>query len=238
MLWYKAWLETRARFLISLAGAVILCSLLVWHGDRDAFPSSGPSYYYFILRSAHSALCTMWLVAVTLLGMGGLVREKAVGAASFTLALPVSRMRLMRVRIAVGLLQSIAMAVVPWIAMFAIACLTGKARSLSQAGFHVVLLLGGGLLFFGIALLVSSLVEGEYTAPAVSFGAVVALSVMLGDPPLRSYNPFAFINGTEYYDRHSGLLIGPVPWPYISVIIATTCILIAISVRAVQHREF
>ena len=238
MLWYKAWLETRARFLISLAGALVLCSLLVWHGDRDALPRAGPSYFYFVLRTAHSALCTLWLVAVTLLGMGGLLREKAVGAASFTLALPVSRTKLMRVRILMGLLQSAAMAVIPWIAMFTIACLTGTARSIGQAGFHLALLLGGGILFFGIALLVSSLVEGEYTAPAVSFGAIVGLSILLGDPPLRSYSPFAFINGAEYYDRHSGLLMGPVPWLYILVIAGITCLLIAISVRAVQRREF
>ncbi len=28
MLWYKAWLETRSRFLISLIGMVALCSFL------------------------------------------------------------------------------------------------------------------------------------------------------------------------------------------------------------------
>ena len=35
MLWYKAWLETRSRFLISLIGMVALCSVLVFHGDRN-----------------------------------------------------------------------------------------------------------------------------------------------------------------------------------------------------------
>ena len=34
MLWYKAWLETRSRFLISLVGMVALCSVFVLHGDR------------------------------------------------------------------------------------------------------------------------------------------------------------------------------------------------------------
>ena len=36
MLWYKAWLETRSRFLISLIGMVALCSVFVLHGDRNA----------------------------------------------------------------------------------------------------------------------------------------------------------------------------------------------------------
>ena len=31
MLWYKAWLETRSRFLVSLIGMVALCSWWVFH---------------------------------------------------------------------------------------------------------------------------------------------------------------------------------------------------------------
>src|SRR6266496_1216778 len=102
MLWYKAWLETRSRFLISLAGIVVLCSYIVYHGDREALPSTKLSYYYHVLHGGHVALCTMWVAAVTLLMMGGLLREKAVGASSFTLSLPVSRRQLMAVRICVG----------------------------------------------------------------------------------------------------------------------------------------
>jgi len=238
MLWYKAWLETRTRFLISLVGIIVLCSLLIYHGDRDALPNTGPSYYYFVLRSGHAALCTMWILAVTLLTMGGLLREKAIGAASFTLALPAGRTRLMSVRICMGFLQAFALAVLPWAAMFAVAVSTGKARSIGQAGFHIALLAGGGMLFFGIALLVSSLVEGEYTAPVVSFGVTLAMSFLLGDPPLRAYSPFAFINGVEYWDRHSGLLVGAVPWAHIAASIGVTCVLIAISVKAIQRREF
>ena len=36
MLWYKAWLETRSRFLISLIGMVALCSVFVlsWRSRR------------------------------------------------------------------------------------------------------------------------------------------------------------------------------------------------------------
>jgi hypothetical protein len=33
MLWYKAWLETRTRFLIALLGITVLCSLMVYEND-------------------------------------------------------------------------------------------------------------------------------------------------------------------------------------------------------------
>jgi ABC-type transport system involved in multi-copper enzyme maturation permease subunit len=54
------------------------------------------------------------------------------------------------------------------------------------------LLVGGGLFFFAVALLVSSLIEGEYTAPVVSFGIVLAIAVgssigILNDVPACYY---------------------------------------------------
>ena len=78
MLWFKAWMETRARFLISLFGIVAVCSYSVFHGDREAPSYTKTDYYYAVLHFGHSLLATMWMVAVTLLMMGGLLREKAV----------------------------------------------------------------------------------------------------------------------------------------------------------------
>src|ERR1044071_7111954 len=98
MLWYKAWLETRTRFVVSLAGMSGLAALRVYQTTRLATPDTGISYYYLTLHWGHVLLCLMWILAVALLMMRGLLREKAVGASAFTLALPVSRRRLMAAR--------------------------------------------------------------------------------------------------------------------------------------------
>ena len=132
-------------------------------------------YYYGVLHDSNSKLAMLWLLAVNFTTMGGLLREKAVGAASFTLALPFSRARLMGVRIIVSLVESAALIVITWIVMFAVGCLFGKTHSISQALYHIVLLAGGGVVYYAIAVLASSVVEGEYTAPIVSFGIVVVL---------------------------------------------------------------
>lgn len=159
MLWYKAWLETRARFLISLIAICALCSYTVFHGDRLALSYTRIDYYYSVLHAGDMQLVLAWLLAVILLMMGGLLRERALGASSFTLALPVSRRRLMAIRTTVGLIEAMILAIVPWIVMFLIGSITGKTHSISQAAFHLILLLGGGVFFFAIALLVSSVVE-------------------------------------------------------------------------------
>jgi ABC-2 type transport system permease protein len=238
MLWYKAWLETRSRFLICLIGITALCSFAVYHGDRQALSYTGLDYYRYVLLNVHAMLCESWVLAVTLLMMGGLVREKAIGSSSFTLALPVSRRRLMAVRIGMGLLQAFALAIVPSGAMFLIGSVFGKTRSVTQAAFCLALLLGGGLLFLALALLISSLVEGEYTAPVVSFGILIAIATLFGDRSLRIYSPLAFITGFEYRDRHTWLLVGPIPWLHIAAYLLLAAALIIASVKVIERGQY
>jgi ABC-2 type transport system permease protein len=170
--------------------------------------------------------------------MGGLLREKETGSSSFTLALPVSRRRLMVVRICTGLAQAFMLAIVPWVAMFSVSSIFGKTRSFSQAGCYLVLLLGGGLLFFAVAVLVSSVISGEYTAPAVSFGAVIVTAVALSSSALRRYSPWEFMTGARYRIEQTNLLSLPIPWLQAAIYMFVAGLLLAISVRAIQRREF
>ena len=238
MLWYKAWLETRSRFLISLVGMVALCSVFVLHGDRNVIDEVSADYYNYVFFAGHQILVMMWALAVTLIMMGGLLREKATGSSAFTLALPVSRTRLMMVRIGMGLAQAVVLAIVPWIAMFTVGSIFGKTHSASQAAYYLVLLLGGGLVFFAMAVLISSLISGEYTAPVVSFGAVVVTAVALSSAALRPYNPWEFMTGSEYLNRQTNLLLLPIPWLQAAIYVFLAGLLLALSVRVIQQREF
>src|SRR5437016_14680800 len=101
--------------------------------------------------------------------MGGIVRENATGASLLTLSLPVSRALLLGVRVGVGVLEAIILAVVPWTAIFLVSSHAGVPTVVSQVGFYVLLLVAGGLVYFAMAILVSSLVECVYTASAMSF---------------------------------------------------------------------
>ena len=76
MLWYKAWLETRSRFLVSLIGMVALCSYWVFH--EDGLSAGRLEWYYhasFTSQRPQSA-GNVWVLAVILLMMGGLLRGK------------------------------------------------------------------------------------------------------------------------------------------------------------------
>jgi ABC-type transport system involved in multi-copper enzyme maturation permease subunit len=238
VLWYKAWLETRHRLLISLGGMVLLSSYFVFRQDR-LIPTAGAGWYYGTLHGGHTLVAVMWLLAVILLMMGGLLREKAIGTSSFTLALPVSRAQLMRVRILAGFLQAMALIIIPWGIMFFVAKATGLANSFTQAVFHMVLLASGGIVFFSVAVLISSLIEGEYTAPAVCFGVVFADIVAPGrDSPFLPYSPWAFISGTEYFNRATGLLTGPIPWTHAIGNLLLAAFFAAVAIKVIEKRDF
>ena len=238
MLWYKAWLETRSRFLISLFGILLISAYWLVHEDGIASPSQPTSWYYFVLQKTHATLSELWVLAVSLLMMGGLVRETAVGASDFTLALPVSRSRLMRARIGIGFLQAMTLAVIPWVVIFLLASATGKATSIENAAFHLLLLAGGGSVFVAWALLVSTVVAGEYTAPAVCLGAVLVVAIAMGEKPLSEWSPASLLIGEQYLNPTTMMLAGPVPWLRLIVTLTVAIVLTGAAIKAVQMREF
>jgi ABC-2 type transport system permease protein len=236
VLWYKAWIETRARFLSCLGGLVFFSTIFVHHAQTLIWPGM-KSEGYNVLYAAHQFLVLMWILSVVLLGMGGLVREKATGASSFTLALPVSRTHLMGVRVGLGFLEAIALGIAPWVAIFLVSSITHMPILFTQVCFYILILIGGGSLYFALAVLTSSLVSGEYTAPAVAFGLVFA-STIGTDVWLRPFNPWRLVSGDNYIDRTTWLLAGPVPWTGIFVSLCTAALILAASVVITQKREF
>ncbi|HXE64501.1 MAG TPA: hypothetical protein VN519_13240 [Bryobacteraceae bacterium] len=237
MLWYKAWLETRSRFLISLLGMVILPCYLVFDENRGPKQYTPDDWYNHVFHNGHGLIVIMWLAAVILLMMGGLLREKANGTAAFTLALPVSRAHQMLVRILSGFGQTMTLAVVPCSAMYLVAITTGRDTPVSHALSHVVLLCAGGLVFFSVAVFSSSVVEGEYTAPAVAFGLLFADIAVLGQGRYQAYSIWKFMLGNEYLDRAPQPLTG-IPWPHVAANVLIAVLLLAASIRAIQRREF
>src|SRR6185312_16486124 len=97
---------------------------------------------------------------------------------------------------------------------------------------------GGGVVFFAVALLVSSLVEGEYTAPAVSFGILFADVIALGNKSFKAFSPWNFMAGGGYFYRKTQLLTGPLPWLHVLANLLVATLLMAISVRVIQRKDF
>jgi len=69
VLWYKAWLETRSRFLTSLATLTVFCAVFVHHAQGILRPEWTPAYNR-LLYIAQQYIVVLWILAVVLLGMG------------------------------------------------------------------------------------------------------------------------------------------------------------------------
>src|SRR5882757_1731247 len=117
MLWFKAWRESRTRFLLSallLVGVSAFAVLYYVHYYREELarggePLSYARYIWLLIFKGGNSLRELFVILVLLLGMGGLLRERAHGSAGFTLALPIRRWQLIFSRGAVGVLETVAL---------------------------------------------------------------------------------------------------------------------------------
>jgi len=236
VLWYKSWLETRPRFLTSLVTLTLFSAVFVYHAQGLIRPqwATDLNRLFFVNQQF---LVIMWILSVVLLGMGGIIREKAIGTSSLTLALPVGRMRLLTSRIGVGLLEAIALGIVPWLAVVGVMTIARKPVLVSQVTSYVVLLVAGGLVFFAMGILVSSLVGGEYTAPALAFG-IVLLVAIISDAWLREYSVWRLVTGDLSINRRTYLLPQHLPWLGILTSLFFALLMMVASVYSVNRRDF
>ena len=239
MLWYKAWLETRARFLTLLATVTAVCGFFIYHAQGDMLPGWRLERDFDrLLLINQQILVFLWIFSVVLLGMGGIVREEAIGTSSLTLALPVSRARLVGIRVGLGIIEAVALGVVPWTAVFIVSSLAGMPILITQVGLYLLLLVGGGLVYFAAAVLVSSLVSGEYTAPCVAFGAIL-LPTILSDAYLPlCLNNRRLVTGSFSVDTITYLVSGHLPWLGILASLFAAGLLLWASILVAQRREF
>jgi ABC-2 type transport system permease protein len=244
MLWYKAWRESRTRFLLSAVVIAGLCAgFVVFHSEGAGISDRPLTYVEYIWRIVYKGyLREFFVMLALLLGIGGLLRERDHGTAGFTLALPVSRLHLAAVRAAVGFLEIVALSLVPALVIPALSPLAGQFYPWPQAFAFSLLWTAGGAFIFAIGFLASSVFAGEYTAPVAAFLGLLLYSVIADLPFLEHYS-FDIHDimsgvGMPYFEPHGALLIGPLPWMALAVILLIVFCLFTLAGRITQHQDF
>jgi len=169
MLAYKAWRESRVRFLLGGAALLWFCILflLFRRGVRGA---AARPYAEFVVSSIYgSGIRLLYTIFVLVLGLGGLRAERAQGTAGFTLALPARRIHLVVVRAAAGLAQVAALALVPSLVVLALSRFVNETYPVGDALRRSGLWAAAGAEAFAAGLLASVLLE-----PLVALGASLA----------------------------------------------------------------
>jgi hypothetical protein len=142
------------------------------------------------------------------------------------------------VRASVGAAEAVALAVVPSILIWVVSALAGQSYPFNDAILHSILMAGGGLFFYGLGLLLSHLMQGEFAAPTLGLGACLILYVAFHLLQIETYNPFDLMSGKHYLDPDTFLLSGRLPWLPLSVFLALTVLTIWLSVKVAELREF
>jgi ABC-type transport system involved in multi-copper enzyme maturation permease subunit len=242
------WRVSQVRFLISALVLIAICAAVVLLEDMfraQLHAKSAPlnTYIGYIYQRIYGGFARgMFLMLALLLGLGGLQRERAHGSAGFTLALPVRRLRLMTVRAAVGLLEILALALLPVLLVPGVSRLVGEYYPLSQSVHFCVLWFGIGSAVFSASYLSSAFFANEYSALAVSLVAFCVYPLAVRLPSLRRYplHIHYIMNGTgmAYFDPHTDLLIGPLPWTVLLVVAMVALGLIISATLITQKKDF
>ena len=257
MLLYKAWLESRLRFLCGLLCVVALSIFYVrlhpillpgWiaalrdpHAIKPPWLPLGISEYRFYVWHFlfDYQLQNLWVVFAIIFGFGGLVRETAHGTALFSLSLPVSRTRWFTSRLTIAFLESIILALLPTIVIPLASAAIGQRYPLTQAFGHGVLMAVAGSIFVAIAVLASLLFRGEY-APLTGTLALVVLPYVFLQEWTRLH-PYLW---TSRFDA-AHVMAGPwllswrnMPWSGVITTSLLTTIVLMLAIRRGRQLEF
>ncbi|KAA6459541.1 ABC transporter permease [Acidobacteria bacterium AB60] len=190
MLLYKAWLESRARFLLGLLALAGLSAVFVLFNQdvRTVVTDHDMSYVEYIWRGIFKGqLRDIYVILTLLLGLGGLDRERSYGTAGHTLALPVSRWRLIAARGLTGIVETAVLAILPASLVPALSPFVHESYSWLLAFQFGALWTIGGTLIFAIGFLASVLVAGEYSAAVAALVFLFGYSITTDLPGMEHY---------------------------------------------------
>ncbi|MBV9035208.1 MAG: ABC transporter permease [Acidobacteriaceae bacterium] len=244
MLWYKAWRESQARFLLSAGTIAGLCvAFVVFHREGAPVADHAQTYAEYIWRIVYKGyLRELFVLLALLLGVGGLLRERDYGTAPFTLALPVSRWHLLAVRAAVGIVEVTILSLLPAVILPALSPLMGEVYPWSQAWQFGLLWSIGGAFLFSMGFLASIFFAGEYTAAVVAVLAMLSYSVAVELPVVERYVPDVHDLmsgvGMPYFRLDTYHLVGPLPWTTLGGLLLLVGSSFALAGRLTQRQDF
>jgi ABC-2 type transport system permease protein len=257
MLWHKAWLETRWRFIIALlvltvmaasnvfdylAAQRLLPTLTATTGTpaaeatgladmiREAIEIQKDFRGFIWYQAFRQNLTQMGVFFAILLGCGGLLHESSKGSALFTLSLPVTRKQLLGARTGTGLAQLFAIAVVPPLAIPILASSIGQHFTIVDALAHGICIFFVAAVFFSLAAFLSTLFTDIWRPLLIAIAIACMIAIL--STVIPQLGLFSVMSGESYFKT------GSLPWTgfLTSAVIATA--LLYSAAETLERRDF
>ena len=247
MLWYKMWRESWIRFAISAVALLWMCAVVVLLQQRVRAHADEPlGYANYIWHAVYKAnVLDLYILLVIVLGLGGLLQERAQGTAGFTLSLPVSRWRLIAFRSVMGMTQVAVMALLPALLVPLLSPFVGETYPFARALQFSVLWAGCGMVIFALTFFFSAVLSGAYSPAIASVAGLIACSVLAELPLLEGHPTFDLLgtmHGAQLSTIHGEISLAafaaPLPWPSLGLYALVALCLVGVAGGITARRDF
>ena len=237
MLWYKGWLETRFRLLFTL-GFIAFFMVTVQHSAQNS-AASVPHASAAVLNAATFGNAILLLMIYAMLAGAGIVTQPSFQAAKgihgstlFTLSLPVSRLRLLAVRAAIGWLEGAAEVAILCCGMWFLSPLIRRmATPTEMAEYAATLIVCGSALYF-LSVLLATFLDDQWRV----WGTMIAGAALFWLS--RHVSLPASIDIVQAIGKGSPLIAHAIPWAAMDFSLALAAIFFFAALKVVQTREY
>jgi|ERR1017187_1936086 hypothetical protein len=237
MLWYKGWLETRFKVLFTLD--MVAFFLAVQYSTRSSSVRPNSKAGAIVLLAVlfgNGILATMTCVMLAAAGIATQPTFQASkglhGSTLFTLSLPVSRLRLLAVRAAVGGFEGIAIiAMLCWGTWLLSPLLRATVPPAEMAEYAATLIACCSVLYF-LSVLLATFLDDQWR----TWGTMIA-AVAIWWLSHKAWLP-ASIDIAQAIGKSSPLIAHTMPWAAMAFSIALAAAFSFAALKVVQTREY
>jgi hypothetical protein len=254
MLWHKAWLDTRWRFLLTLIALLMFACGTVMSfptvqklvaAVEPATVTADESLQQEIKEQLETARTfrgyawSQWfrgnfpallMLAAALLGSGSPLVQSGSGSL-FSLALPVARGQWIGTRAGLGISELFMAALAPSLALAALAPMVGEQLSFSEAAVYGLSAFVVASLFFGVAVFLSTLFNDVWRPLLLTCLVAIVIAAIGAVLPERRGLFAAMAGGSYFYE-------GTLPWIELLICAAAAPALVYAAAANIARRDF
>ena len=232
MFWYKAWLETRLRLWIALGW---MSFLFVFVALRTVAPQpeTNPVLGLSLMMGSFVTVMCTWFAGSGIASQGSFQFLKGLhGSTQYTLSLPVSRLRLLTIRAALGWLLMASMIGIFCCGVWLVAPLLTARAALRDIVEYAVTVIACASAFYFLSMLLATFLDDQWRC----WATMIVCVAIWGLPYAMQVPRYADI--FRAMGERSPLVTHAMPWPVMAFSLALAAVWFSAALQVARSREY